>query len=61
MTKNNSPPFRSHRLLRYQPSAFLLAAQLLSLVLYALYDDIPGGRTLLSAFGVVVLAMAVCK
>ena len=59
MTKNNSTPSRSHRLLRYQPSAFLLAAQLLSLVLYAFYDDIPGGRALLSAFGVVVLAMTV--
>ncbi len=46
-------------LLRYHPSAFLLAAQLLSLVLYALYDDIPGGRALLGAFGVLVLALAV--
>lgn len=46
-------------LLRYHPSAFLLAAQVLSLVLYALYDDIPGGRALLSAFGVLVLALAV--
>lgn len=46
-------------LLRYHPSAFLLAAQLSSLVLYALYDDIPGGRALLSAFGVLVLALAV--
>lgn len=46
-------------LLRYHPSAFLLGAQLSSLVLYALYDDIPGGRALLSAFGVLVLALAV--
>lgn len=46
-------------LLRYHPSAFLLAAQLVSLVLYALYDDIPGGRALLSAVGVLVLALAV--
>ncbi len=46
-------------LLRYHPSAFLLAAQLLSLVLYALYDDIPGGRALLGALGVLVLALAV--
>lgn len=46
-------------LLRYHPSAFLLAAQLLSLVMYAFYDDIPGGRALLSSFGVLVLALAV--
>jgi hypothetical protein len=45
--------------LRYHPSAFLLAAQLISLVLYALYDDIPGGRALLGAFGVLVLMLAV--
>lgn len=46
-------------LLRYHPSAFLLAAQLLSLMLYAFNDDIPGGRALLSALGVVVLVLAV--
>lgn len=46
-------------LLRYHPSAFLLAAQLLSLVLYAFYDDIPDGRALFAAFGVLVLVLAV--
>lgn len=57
---NNKPLFATpHALLRYQPSAFLLAAQLLSLVLYAQYDNIPGGRALLSAVGVLVLALAV--
>lgn len=46
-------------LLRYHPSAFLLAAQLLSLVLYAFYDGVPGGRALLNAFGVLLLALVV--
>ncbi|MBI3772884.1 MAG: two pore domain potassium channel family protein [Gammaproteobacteria bacterium] len=46
-------------LLRYHPSAFLLAAQLLSLVLYAFYDDITGGRALFAVFGVLVLVLAV--
>ena len=43
----------------YHPSAFLLAAQLLSLVLYAAFDGVHSGRALLGAFGVVVLALAV--
>lgn len=46
-------------ILRYHPSAFLLAAQLVSLVLYAMYDDTPGGRALLSSFSALVLALAV--
>lgn len=44
---------------RRHPSAFLLAAQLLSLVLYPLFDGMPGGRVLLGALGVLVLALAV--
>ena len=44
---------------RRHPSAFLLAAQLLSLVLYPLFDGMPGGRVLLGAFGVLVLALVV--
>jgi len=44
---------------RYPPSAFLLAAQLLSLVLYAVFDGNPSGRALLGAFGVLVLALVV--
>lgn len=50
---------RPHPLLRYHPSAFLLAAQLLSLLLYAFHDDLPGGSALLGAFGVLVLVLAV--
>ena len=44
---------------RQHPSAFLLAAQLLSLVLYPLFDEMRGGRVLFGALGVVVLMLAV--
>ncbi len=44
---------------RRNPSAFLLAAQLLSLVLYPLFDGMRGGRVLFGAFGVVVMMLAV--
>ncbi|HEY0502311.1 MAG TPA: potassium channel family protein [Lysobacter sp.] len=46
-------------LVRRHPSAFLLAAQLLSLVLYPLFDGMHGGRVLFGALGVLVLALAV--
>lgn len=46
-------------LARRHPSAFLLAAQLASLVLYAAFDEIAYGRALLGAFGILVLALAV--
>jgi len=45
--------------LRRHPSAFLLAAQLLSLVLYPLFDGLQAGRIVFGAFGIVVLALAV--
>lgn len=41
------------------PSAFLLAAQLVSLVLYAALGETAFGRALVGAFGVVVLALTV--
>ncbi len=44
---------------RRHPSAFLLGAQLLSLVLYPLFDEMRGGRVLFGALGVVVLMLAV--
>lgn len=44
---------------RYPPSAFLLAAQLVSLVLYSAFDTNPGGRALLGSFGVLILALVV--
>jgi hypothetical protein len=43
----------------WHPSAFLLAAQLVSLGLYALINRSNGGRALLSAFGLLVLALAI--
>lgn len=48
-----------YTLARRHPSAFLLAAQLLSMALYALLDGIPGGQILLGAAGVLVLVLAV--
>jgi hypothetical protein len=58
---NNHDSSIKHRraLARNQPSAFLLAAQLLSLVLYVVFDGSPSGRALLGAFGVLVLALVV--
>jgi len=46
-------------LARHQPSAFLLAAQLLSLVLYAALEGVPSGRILLGVFGMLVLVLVV--
>jgi hypothetical protein len=51
--------WRRRILVRHHPSAFLLGAQLLSLLLYAAYDEMHGGRALLGAFSVIVLALAV--
>ena len=44
---------------RRHPSAFLLAAQLLSLVLYPLMDETPTGRLLFGAVAVVVVPLTV--
>lgn len=44
---------------RRHPSAFLLAAQLLGLVLYPLFDQTRSGRILLGAFGAAVLMLVV--
>lgn len=41
------------------PSAFLLAAQLVSLVLYAVVDKNPRGQVLLGSFGILVLILVV--
>lgn len=46
-------------LARRHPSAFLFAAQLLSLAFYALLDESTNGRILLSVFGIVVLVLVV--
>ncbi|MBN2045726.1 MAG: hypothetical protein JW757_11940 [Anaerolineales bacterium] len=52
------PPFR-RALARHHPSAFLLAAQLISLVLYALLEGSTSGRAVISAFGGLVLALVI--
>jgi len=44
---------------RYHPSAFLLAAQLVSLALYVAVEGAPGGRFLLGIFGMLVLLLVV--
>jgi hypothetical protein len=46
-------------LARRHPSAFLLAAQLLSLLLYPLMDESPSGRMLFGAVALVVVPLAV--
>ena len=50
---------RQRILVRHHPSAFLLGAQLLSLLLYAAYDGVHSGRALLGAFSIIILALAV--
>lgn len=57
MDKNGKFAEIRERLLNYHPSAFLLAAQLLLLILYALFDGLQGQRALISAFGLLVLLM----
>lgn len=47
------------RIARRHPSAFLLIAQLASLVLYAALEEVAYGRPLLGAFGILVLALTV--
>jgi len=44
---------------RRHPSAFLLAAQLVSLVLYAVFEGVPSGGFFLGAFGALVLVLVV--
>ncbi|MFC5576680.1 ion channel [Lysobacter niabensis] len=58
---NNPQPsslrWRAHA--RRHPSAFVLTAQLLSLVLFPLLDDSAGGRVIFGAFTALVLLLAV--
>lgn len=59
MSNYNNSFMHWRALAGHHPSAFLLAAQLLSLVLYAVFDGSSSGRALLAAFGVLVLALVV--
>ena len=57
---NYNPSFMNWRALaRTHPSAFLLAAQLLSLALYAAFDGSSSGRALLGAVGILILTLVV--
>ena len=59
MMNRNNLPLDWRDLTRRHPSAFLLAAQLVSLVLYAVFEGSNRGRALLGAFGVVILLLVV--
>jgi hypothetical protein len=59
MNQSENSPLDWRALTRRHPSAFLLAAQLLSLVFYAAFDGSSSGRALLGAFGVVILILVV--
>jgi hypothetical protein len=59
MNNYNIPSMNWRSLAQTHPSAFLRAAQLVSLVLYAIFDRSSSGRALLGAFGVLVLALVV--
>lgn len=47
------------RLFQRHPSAFLLAAQLVLLILYAIIDESRTGQELVSAFGILILILVV--
>ena len=57
---NQEKAFFLHKqvLIRH-PSLFLVIAQLLSLVLYAVFDGVDSGKGLLAAFGLLVLLLVV--
>lgn len=59
MTKQDHSSLDWRSLTRRHPSAFLLAAQLLSLILYAAFDGSSSRRALLSVLGVIILALVV--
>jgi hypothetical protein len=59
MTSNATSSPQWSALARRHPSAFLLAAQLASLALYAAFDEIAYGRALLGAVGILVLSLTV--
>jgi hypothetical protein len=55
----NNRSIRWRALASRHPSAFLLAAQLFSLVLYAAFEGNPSGRAILGTFGVLILALVI--
>lgn len=59
MPKHTNSFMHYNALARRHPSAFLLAAQFLSLVLYAVVNQSSSGRVLLGAVGVLILTLVV--
>ena len=59
ISKNSSARTLRQRLFNLQPSAFLLVAQLLMLVLFALFDGMHSYRAVLSAISMLVLVLVV--
>jgi hypothetical protein len=59
VTNHNHSILDWRGLARRHPSAFLLAAQLVSLVLYAVFEGSSRGRAVLGAFGVLILLLVV--
>ena len=59
MSKHPVSSLSWHVLARHHPSAFLLAAQLVSLVLYAVIGRNASGRALLGAVGVIIMMLVV--
>ncbi|HVF24473.1 MAG TPA: potassium channel family protein [Anaerolineales bacterium] len=59
MNNDNTSLLDWRSLARTHPSAFLLAAQLLSLFLYAAFDGNSSGRVILGAFGILILTLVV--
>lgn len=59
MRRNSSPPSAFPWPFSLPPSAFLLIAQLLLLVLYAIYDRTTGQHAVINAINVVILVLVV--
>ena len=59
MSSPDNSPLDWRALTHRHPSAFLLAAQLLSLILYAAFDGSSSRRALLGVLGVIILALVV--
>lgn len=52
-------PLLWHHITRRHPSAFLLAAQLVSLALYVMLENVPGGQFILGIVGMLILLLVV--
>jgi hypothetical protein len=59
MKNNNISFMRWNTITSHHPSAFLLAAQLLSLALYVAFEGLPSEQFLLGAFGMLILLLVV--